>query len=111
MKTIRLFVVDDHALRRQRPTAACRHQQRGDHDRSREPRPLAFGRVSRVLFGVGVILTALLTDLLQISILGFVALIGLGLSFLLGGMLAIPGCELAALPNLLLPKRYRFTFP
>jgi hypothetical protein len=72
---------------------------------------MVVGRVTRVLFGIGVIVTAFLTDLLQISVLGFAALVLLGLSFLVGGIAAIPGCELSALPNLILPKRYRFTFP
>lgn len=80
-------------------------------NRSSPLRPLIVGRVTRVLFGIGVIVTALLTEVLQISVLGFVALVLLGLSFLVGGLAAIPGCELSALPNLILPKRYRFTFP
>jgi len=74
-------------------------------------RPLTIGRTTRVVFGAAVILIALVTGVLQISVLGFLALMALGLSFVIGGLLAIPGCELSALPNLMLPKRYRFTFP
>ena len=74
-------------------------------------RPLAIGRATRLLFGVALILVALMTGVGTISLLGFLALLILGLSFLIGGLLAIPGCELSALPNLMLPKRYRFTFP
>ena len=74
-------------------------------------RPLKIGRTTRVVFGAAVILIAPVTGVLQISVLGFLALMALGLSFVIGGLLAIPGCELAALPNLMLPKRYRFTFP
>ena len=74
-------------------------------------RPLKIGRTTRVFFGAAVILIAVVTGVLQISVLGFLALMALGLSFVIGGLLAIPGCELSALPNLMLPKRYRFTFP
>lgn len=74
-------------------------------------RPLKIGRTTRVFFGAAVILIAVVTGVLQISVLGFLALLALGLSFVIGGLLAIPGCELSALPNLMLPKRYRFTFP
>jgi len=74
-------------------------------------RPLILGRSTRVVFGAAVIATTLVTGVLHISMLGFLALMALGLSFLIGGLLAIPGCELSALPNLMLPERYRFTFP
>ena len=74
-------------------------------------RPLTIGRTTRVLFGAAVILLALFTGVLQVSVWGFLALMALGSSFLIGGFSAIPGCELSALPNLMLPKRYRFTFP
>ncbi len=74
-------------------------------------RPLIIGRSTRMFFGVAVIVAALVTGVLHISVAGFLALMALGLSFLIGGLLAIPGCELSALPNLMLPKRYRFTFP
>jgi hypothetical protein len=74
-------------------------------------RPLIIGRTTRIVFGAAVILVALVTGVLQISVLGFLALMALGLSFVFGGLMAIPGCELSALPNLMLPKRYRFTFP
>ena len=73
--------------------------------------PLTIGRTTRVVFGAAVILFALVAGVLQVSVLGFLALMALGLSFLIGGLLAIPGCELSALPNLMLPKRFRFTFP
>lgn len=79
--------------------------------RSTLQRPLLIGRASRVVFGLAVIGTIFLTDILQISLLGALAILLLGVSFVLGGLLSIPGCELAALPNLLLPKDYRFTFP
>jgi hypothetical protein len=73
--------------------------------------PLTIGRTTRVVFGAAVIFFALVAGILQVSVLGFLALMALGLSFLIGGLLAIPGCELSALPNLMLPKRFRFTFP
>jgi hypothetical protein len=73
-------------------------------------RPMTIGRTKRVVFGAAVILAALVSRVSEISLLGFIALMALGLSFLVGGLLAIPGCELSALPNLILPERYRFTY-
>jgi hypothetical protein len=79
--------------------------------RSNLLRPLIVGRITRVVFGAAVIFAALVTGVLHMSVVAFLALVALGLSFFVGGLLAIPGCELSALPNLVLPKRYRFTFP
>ena len=72
---------------------------------------MLIGRVSRVVFGVAVIATVFFADVLQVSLLGALALVLLGSSFVIGGLLAIPGCELSALPNLILPEKLRFTFP
>ncbi len=74
-------------------------------------RPLLFGRVTRVLFGIGTLgavafLGAEALGALGASILGF-----LGVSFLVGGLMANPGCEITALANLLLPRRKRVHFP
>lgn len=79
--------------------------------RSNLLRPLIVGRTTRVVFGATVIFVTFVTGVLHMSVVAFLALMALGLSFLIGGLLAIPGCELSALPNLMLPKRYRFTFP
>ncbi|MEE8201547.1 MAG: hypothetical protein V3R29_10310 [Candidatus Acidoferrales bacterium] len=71
--------------------------------------PLFFGRVSRVVAGgltlywaaglwgpdPGAVIASLLV--------GF-----LGLSFLVGGLMGNPGCELTALPNLFFPPEKRY---
>ena len=76
-----------------------------------ELEPLFFGRLSRVIFGLltfGLILYLGPNDL---PIWALIALALLGLSFLVGGLVANRGCELTALPNLALPpeKRVHFT--
>ena len=63
--------------------------------------PLFYGRLARILAGVGT-----LGSLLFIGSLGpwaFWGLACLGLSFLIAGIFAVPGCEITAIPNLLLP--------
>jgi hypothetical protein len=70
-------------------------------------RPMVIGRLTRVLFGIG---TLLLIPLIGVSTLtgwGTAALVVLGLSFLIGGFTGNPGCELTALPNLVLPNKKR----
>lgn len=66
-------------------------------------KPLMVGRLLRIVFGVA-----------ALASLGFVgnagialqaALLFLGASFLVGGIIANPGCEITALPNLLFRKR------
>lgn len=72
---------------------------------AKQLRPLIIGRVTRVLFGIG---TLILIAVIGPSILtkgGTAALIVLGLSFLIGGIVGNPGCELTAIPNLLLPEK------
>ena len=66
--------------------------------------PLFFGRLLRVLAGM-----ALLAALPAVGAASFwgVVLLFLGVSFLVGGVLANPGCEITALPNLALPKEKR----
>ena len=65
------------------------------------PRPLLFGRLLRVLAGL---LALYWGAHLWGPNLGSVLLILLGVSFVVGGLRAIPGCEITALPNLLLRK-------
>ena len=43
----------------------------------------------------------------ELTWLGFMGLMLFGLSFLVGGVVGNPGCELTALPNLLLPSNKR----
>ena len=66
--------------------------------------PLFFGRLLRVAAGV-----ALLVAVPAVGLFSFwgVVLLFLGVSFLVGGFLANPGCEITALPNLALPKERR----
>ena len=68
-------------------------------------RPLFFGRLTRVLFGLGaryLVLGPVRGDWLWMAALGF-----LGVSFLAGSLLAHPGCEITVLPNLLLSPEKR----
>lgn len=69
--------------------------------------PLAFGRATRVVFGIGTLYWADRLGTGELGLAGMVALVFLGISFLLGGVLGNPGCELTALPNLVLPQEKR----
>lgn len=73
--------------------------------------PLFFGRSTRIAFGLMTLGAAFVFGVEALSIGGFVALVLLGLSFLVGGLIGNPGCELSALPNLVLPRSKRFHFP
>ncbi len=71
--------------------------------------PLFFGRVTRVLAGVVVLYWA--SDLWAPdlgSVVAFVLVGFLGVSFLLGGLMGNPGCEITALPNLFYPPEKRY---
>jgi len=67
--------------------------------------PLFVGRVTRVLFGVGTFVLIAVIGPSALTTWGVVALVALGLSFVIGGMVGNPGCELTAIPNLVLPKK------
>lgn len=74
-----------------------------DQDISTLP-PLFYGRLARMLAGfitAGVVLFVGREDL---GGWGFWGLVFLGLSFFIAGLFAVPGCEITAIPNLLLPK-------
>ena len=73
--------------------------------------PLLFGKLSRVVFGVATLAVAVAFGTGGLGGLGFVALLFLGLSFLVGGLTGNPGCELSSLPNLILPSDKRVHFP
>ena len=75
-----------------------------------EPAPLTIGRVSRVVFGLATFGVIVFVGPSTLGIIGTVLLGLLGLSFLLGGLVANPGCELTAIPNLLLPRSKRVHF-
>jgi hypothetical protein len=66
--------------------------------------PLLFGRAGRVLVGIGVLYWGAEMwrgpgdDTLLAA-----CIILLGVSFVIGGVMGNPGCEITALPNLFLP--------
>lgn len=66
-------------------------------------RPLFVGRLLRVVFGLATLVS--LAFMGDIGFLAQAALALLGISFLAGGILANPGCEITALPNLLFRTR------
>jgi hypothetical protein len=68
-------------------------------------KPLFFGRATRVLFGLGTIVLVAVIGPSNLTIWGTVALVALGISFLIGGIAGNPGCELTAIPNLFLSKK------
>ncbi len=69
--------------------------------------PLAIGRATRVVFGIGTLLVIGVVGWSSLGIIGTVLLAALGLSFLVGGLAGNPGCEITAIPNLLLPRSKR----
>ena len=72
--------------------------------------PLLFGRLSRVVAGVAALTAVPFVGFHGVEILGAAVLLLLGLSFLVGGLMATPGCEVTALPNLLLRSHKRVHF-
>ena len=70
-------------------------------------KPLMFGRVSRVLFGLGTFVLIRVIGVRTLTLIGTGALAFLGASFLIGGVIGNPGCELTAIPNLFLSKENR----
>ena len=66
--------------------------------------PLLFGRVSRVIFGVGTFALIWAIGMDTLTLIGTGALAFLGASFLIGGLVRNPGCELTAIPNLFRSK-------
>ncbi len=73
--------------------------------------PLLFGRLSRVVFGVATLVGAVALSSGGLGSFPFIGLVLLGLSFLVGGLMGNPGCELSVLPNLVLPSDKRVHFP
>ncbi|MCH7749309.1 MAG: hypothetical protein IH939_14565 [Acidobacteria bacterium] len=70
-------------------------------------KPLLIGRLSRVGAGLATLVAASLWGPSELTWLGFMGLMLLGLSFLVGGVVGNPGCEITALPNLVLPSTKR----
>ena len=70
-------------------------------------KPLVFGRLGRVAAGLATVAAASFWGPSELTWVGFTALMLLGLSFLVGGLVGNPGCEITALPNLVLPSNKR----
>jgi hypothetical protein len=66
--------------------------------------PLFFGRLMRIVTGVVALGVIPFVGSDQLGFWGVAGLGFLGLSFLIGGIMGNPGCELTALPNLALPS-------
>ena len=63
--------------------------------------PLLIGRVSRIVFGIGTLVLIWIVGVDALGTIGTGALVFLGASFLIGGLMRNPGCEITAIPNLL----------
>jgi hypothetical protein len=71
-------------------------------------KPLFFGRITRVVFGAAALYWgARLWNTDLASVAASLMVILLGLSFLVGGLMANLGCEVTALVNLVLPAEKR----
>lgn len=68
--------------------------------------PLLFGRVSRVLAGVATLYWGAELWSAESGVAAGLVIL-LGLSFLIGGVVGNPGCEITALPNLFLSREKR----
>ena len=80
-----------------------------DSQRSGCPKPLFFGRLLRVLVGLGFFVSVPdITDT-EYGWIGIAGLLFAGATFLVAGIQANPGCEITALPNLLLPGDRQLT--
>lgn len=66
-------------------------------------RPLFFGGLLRILAGLGCLVGIAFVPLFEYTWLAVLALALGGLTFLVAGIRANPGCEITALPNLFLP--------
>ena len=69
-----------------------------------ELRPLFFGRLTRVLVGLATLIVILAVGPSDLGPWWTIGLLFLGISFLIGGLSGNPGCEITALPNLILPS-------
>ena len=82
-----------------------------DRQRSAMIPPLLIGRLSRLVFGLATFVVMAVVGVDSLGMIGAVLLGALGISFVIGGLAAIPGCEITAIPNLVLPRSMRFHFP
>ncbi|HLW80523.1 MAG TPA: hypothetical protein VKS20_00630 [Candidatus Acidoferrales bacterium] len=65
-------------------------------------KPLFVGRLLRIVLGIGALVYLLLNPL---SIIWQIILAFIGVSMIVGGIIAHPGCEIWALPSLLFRSR------
>ncbi len=72
---------------------------------------LLFGRLARIILGMVSLFLAIYFGSERLGLAGMVDLVFLGVSFLVRGLIGNPGCELSALPNLVLPTKKRIHFP
>jgi len=68
---------------------------------------MMIGRVSRIVFGAGTFALIWIVGVDVLGAIGTGALVFLGLSFVIGGLMGNPGCEITAIPNLLRPVKKR----
>ncbi|MEE9171211.1 MAG: hypothetical protein V3U73_15740 [bacterium] len=73
-------------------------------------RPLLFGRITRMIFGIITLSLIPFVAPGRFEVISIVGLLFLGISFLVGGLISNPGCEITALFNLFLPSRKRKHF-
>jgi len=69
-------------------------------------RPLFFGRLLRLLAGLGCLIAI---PFMSLTWLGTFGLVLAGLTFMVAGIKANPGCEITALPNLFLPSHRQWS--
>jgi hypothetical protein len=74
---------------------------------SSQRRPLAFGRVTRIVFGIMSFVIIVVLGTSTLGAIGTALIVFLGVSFIVGGLVGNPGCEITAIPNLVLPKSKR----
>lgn len=70
-------------------------------------KPLLFGRIARIMLGIGTFFVIWFIGPQKLTMFGSLALIFLGVSFFVGGIMGNPGCEITAIPNLFLSKEKR----
>ena len=66
-------------------------------------KPLFIGRLVRVLAGLALLVGVPFVPDIEYRWLGIAALVLAGATFIIAGARANPGCEITAIPNLLLP--------
>lgn len=72
---------------------------------SRKPlSPLIWGRTIRIVLGILTLLAVAVLGVEVLTIWGAGVLCFLGVSFVIGGLTANPGCEITAIPNLFRAK-------